>query len=151
MRVAVGKHDVRAQFPWKVRQAEIEKEYAIDSFQVEFPIHAFLALASDGLRKVIQCPFTEIDMLFVLHLHDELFVVFIRAIHIVNQSAVFLKYRKQFLIQEFDVLHLPLSVQQGVEEVNQQILVDFLPEDALETHIRKRINELSHIFPFYDS
>ena len=39
---------------------------------------------------------------------------------------------------------LAFTVQQGIEEVYQQVFVDFLPEDALEAHIGKRVYELCH-------
>ena len=45
-----------------------------------------------------------------------------------------------------NVLHLPLALQQRVEEVNQQVFVDFLPEDALEAHVGEGVDELSYGF-----
>ena len=83
-------------------------------------------------------------MFLVLHFHDELLAVLVRAIHIVNQTSVALKYGQQFFVEELDVLHLAFAVQQGIEEVYQQVFIDFLPEDALEAHIGKWVYELCH-------
>ena len=85
-------------------------------------------------------------MLLVLHLHDKLLAFLVRAIHVINQAAVFLIDRKQFLIKEMNVLHLPLAVQQGIEEVNQQVLVDFLTEDALEATSAKGLMNFDIVF-----
>ena len=85
-------------------------------------------------------------MLLVLHLHDKLLAFLVRAIHVINQAAVFLIDRKQFLIKEMNVLHLPLAVQQGIEEVNQQVLVDFLTEDALEATSVKGLMNFDIVF-----
>ena len=85
-------------------------------------------------------------MLLVLHLHDKLLAFLVRAIHVVNQAAVFLIDRKQFLIKEMDVLHLPLAVQQGIEEVYQQVLVDFLTKMRLKPTSVKGLMNLDIIF-----
>ena len=48
------------------------------------------------------------------------------------------------------ILRSPL--QQAVQEINQQILVNLLPEYQFEPHIRKRVDKLSHklfIFGFH--
>ena len=145
MRVAVGQHDVGAQLPGQVRELEVEEKHAVDSLQAEHPVHAFLPLARDGLREVIECPLTEVDVLFVLHFDDKLFATLVRAIDVVDQSTVFFVGREQFLVEKTDVFHLSFAFQQGIEEVDEQVFVDFLPEDALEAHVGKGIDESCHV------
>ena len=44
-----------------------------------------------------------------------------------------------------------LPFQQAVQEVYQQILIDFLTENTFETHVRKRVDEPCHILLFLQS
>ena len=103
VRIPVGQDDVRAEFAGRVGQVEIHEEDAIHGFQVEFPFGTPFPLPGDGLREVVQSPFTEKGLFTVLHFHDELFTVFIRTIYVIDDAPVAGKVRQQLFVQECDV------------------------------------------------
>ena len=58
------------------------------------------------------------------------------------QPAIVFIQRYLLFVQQRDTFHLAFAFQQGIQEIKQQVLVDFLTEDALEAHIGKGIDEL---------
>ena len=77
----------------QLSQLKVEKEHAIHGFQAEFPIHSPLSLTGYGLRQVIDGALAEVHVFPILHFHDKLFAVLIRAIDVVDETAIFLIYR----------------------------------------------------------
>ena len=96
------------------------------------------------MGEVEQRALLEVDLLLVLHLHDEVVTIVVRTINVIDNAPVAFKLRQQFLVQKLDVLDVPFSYQEVVQEVNQQVLADLLSEDSLEPYIGKRIDKLCH-------
>ena len=92
MRVPVGQHHVGAELVGHdVLQPEVHEEHAVDRLEVEFPVHSLFPLACDGLRQVVERPLAEVDLLAVLHLHDELLAVLVGAVDVIDDSPVALE------------------------------------------------------------
>ena len=142
--VTVGQHDIRTQLPRRIVQPEIHEKHAIDSFQIEHPVHTLLPLFGNCARQIIQSPLLEILLAAVLHLHDELLTAFRRAVHIINAATVAHFFRQHFLVKKMNVGNMLLSDQKVIKEIDKQVLVDFLSENHLEPHIGERIDELCH-------
>ena len=53
-------------------------------------------------------------------------------------------FAQNLFVQELNVVDVPFAHEEAVEEIYQQILVDFLPEDALKAHVGEGIDELCH-------
>ena len=140
----VGKNDVATQTVMQAIQTKIHKENAINSFQVKHPAGTFFALPHNGTRQVEQGTFAEIHLAAVLHFHDKLLAVLIGTVNVINTVAVFHRFSHYFLVEETDIQNVLLTGKQAVQEINQQILVDFLTEDALEPHICKRVDKSRH-------
>ena len=145
MRLPVAQYHIRPELSRRILQPEIHEKDAIDGLQFEFPPRPLLPLPGDGLREIEQRPLAEILLAPVLHLDDELLAVVRRAINVIDAVAVFHRISQHFFINKLNVFDVPLAHQQIVQEINQQILVDFLPEDAFETDIGERIDKSTHI------
>ena len=61
---------------------------------------------------------------------------------VVNDAPFLFVVRQLFLIHEAEIFYPLFAREEFVEKVHQQILVDFLAEDALEAHIGERINKM---------
>ena len=83
-------------------------------------------------------------MFLILHFHDELLSIFIRAIDVVDQCAVVVVEGHLFFVEKPDVFHLPFAFQQGVQKVDQHGFVDLLSEDQLEAYVGKGVDEFWH-------
>ena len=125
---------------------EVHEENAVDSLEIEHPIWSFSALVSDGTGEVIDRPFLEVPVSPILHFYDEPLAVLVLAVDVVNATSVVSCRRQLFLVEEGDVDNPFLALQQVVQEINKEVLVDLLPEDALEAHIRKWIDKSSHSY-----
>ena len=88
MRITASQYHVRPEFVRSVRQTEVQEKHAIYRFQVKLPMSAPFSLPGNSMRQVKKSPLLEIRLLFVLHLHNELFTALCRAINVVNNSAV---------------------------------------------------------------
>ena len=148
MRITISQYHVRPEFVRSVRQTEVQEKHAIYRFQVKLPMSAPFSLPGNSMRQVKKSPLLEIRLLFVLHLHNELFTALCRAINVVNNSAVTHVFRKQFLIQKGYIRDTLLVYKQTVQEINQQVFRYFLPEYFLKAYIRERIDKFSHFLCF---
>ena len=80
----------------------------------------------------------------VLHLHDDVLTAFRLTEDVVYQRTVSVRDAKLFLVEILHIDYMVLVLQKGIQEGNKHWLRHFLAEDALETDVRKRIDELSH-------
>ena len=82
----------------------------------------------------------------VLDFHDKPLAILILAIDVVNATAVVGRRTQLLLVEEGDVDDSFLALQQVVQEINKEVLVDLLSEDALEAHVREWIDKSSHSY-----
>ena len=82
----------------------------------------------------------------VLDFHDEPLAVLVLAVDVVDATSVVSRCRQLLLVEEGDVDDPFLALQQVVQEINEEVLVDLLPEDALEAHVREWIDKTSHSY-----
>ena len=144
MRITVRKDNVRAELVGSVLQTEVHEEDTVNGLQVKLPAGSLLTLTRNGMRKIEQRTLLKVRLLPVLHLHDDMLPCLRGAIDVINNTPVTHVFGQQLFIQKSDVLYGPLTHQQVVQEVYEQILADLLAEYLLETHVRKRIDKFSH-------
>lgn len=144
MRVTVRKDNVRAELVGSVLQTEVHEEDTVNGLQVKLPAGSLLTLTRNGMRKIEQRTLLKVRLLPVLHLHNDMLPRLRGAIDVINNTPVTHVFGQQFFIQKSDVLYGPLTHQQVVQEVYEQILADLLAEYLLEAHVRKRIDKFSH-------
>ena len=104
------------------------------------------SLLPDGERRIIDASVLEELLFAFLHLHDEMFALLVLAVHIEHGTPVVLLRAEVFGVQVGDVLYLFPSVQQGVEEADEQFLVYFRTEQLLECEVGIKVD-----VSFYDS
>ncbi len=144
MRVTVGKNDVRTKLVGHILQPEVHKENTVNGFQVKTPIGTLLALAGNGMGKIIQSAFAEVDLLAVLHLDNKLLTVLSRTVNVVDDTTVAHILGQDLLIQKSDIGDALLLHKKVIEKIYQQVLADFLTEDFLKTDVRERIDIFCH-------
>ena len=140
--------DIRAELLLEVYRAEVEECHKIDRVNRIVPCRTSLSLAGYRLRHVVYAPVLEEWLRLVLHLYYNLLAVVGLTIYVVYQRPVFLKQGWLLLVEECQVCDVLLSLEQAVEEVEQQRFRQLLSEDSLETDIGERINVFCHIALF---
>lgn len=75
----------------------------------------------------------------VLHLHDEVLARVGGAVDVIYEAPVVGRKRKLLLVAEPEVADVSLTLKEGVEKINQDVLVDFLTEYPLEADIREGV------------
>ena len=90
----------------------------------------------------------KIGLPLVLHFQDESLASVGFAENIVDNASLIFGLGQLLLVFEYYVLDVELSLQQIVEKANQQILAEFLTEDALEAPIGEGVDVLCHLVRF---
>ena len=80
----------------------------------------------------------------MLHLHDDLLLGVRLAEDVIHGSSLVFRLRKLLLVHEAQVRDMTLPHQQIVQKLDQQILIDLLTEDSLESPVGKRIDKSTH-------
>ena len=144
MCVSVVQPDIGAKLLFYAFLLEVHKEDAVHGFQVELPVNPSFALAGNGASEIVDGPFAKESLASVLHLYDELLPVFIGAVNIVDAAAVFDGFALNLFVQETDVADVLFACKETVEEIYQQVFVDFLSKDAFEANIGEWVDEFRH-------
>ena len=147
-RALLRQDDIRAELLLKVYWGEAQESHQRDRSDLIVPCRTSLALTGYGLRDIVYAPVLEEWLRLVLHLHDDLFAFVRFAIDVVNQRPVFLKQCGLFLVEKGQVGDMLFTLEQTVEEVEQQRFRQLLSEDSIETDVGERINVFCHIFLF---
>ena len=90
----------------------------------------------------------KIGLPLVLHFQDESLASVGFAENIVDNASLIFGLKQLLLVFKYYVLDLELSLQQIVEKANQQILAEFLTEEALEAPIGEGVDVLCHLVRF---
>ena len=84
-----------------------------------------------------------------MHFHQYVLSCVGLAIHIIDETAVFVPFTQALLVEKLQVGDMSFTFKQVVKEVYEKRLRDFLSENHFEPHIGERIDKLSHICHFY--
>ena len=136
--------DIRAELLADVIEAEVQETHEIHGADAVSPVHAALALARYGFRRIIDAALLEIGLLAVLHLHDDVLAAVGLAEDVVNQRAAVLELCGLLFVEERYLLDDALAFEQIVQEIQQEGAGQLLAEDALETYIGKRVDIFAH-------
>ena len=90
----------------------------------------------------------KIGLPLVLHFQDESLARVGFAENIVDNASLIFGLGQLLLVFKYYVLDVELSLQQIVEKANQQILAEFLTEEALEAPIGEGVDVLCHLVRF---
>ena len=120
-------------------ETEIQDAYRVNALQTIIPVSTG-SLFTNGKGRIIKAPVFEKLLLALLHLHQEIFALFVRAIDIKHGTAVVFLRAQVFRVQVGDVADFLTALQQGIQETDKQILVDFRTEQFLEREIRIKID-----------
>ena len=113
----------------------VEQSYHIDVFELVVPCVALLGLLADWEGSIVERTVLEIGLGSVLHLYDKLLALLVLAIDVENGLAVGTDIPDMLAVEERHVLDDLLAIKEGVEKVDEQVLVWNSAEDALETEI----------------
>ena len=147
----VHQRDIRAELLANVVEAEVQETHEIHGADAISPVHAPLALARYGFRRIIDAALLKVWLLAVLHLHDDVFAAVGLAEDVVNQRATVLELCGLLLVKERNLLDDALAFEQVVQKIQQEGAGQFLTEDALETYIGKRVDVFAHYIIAFNS
>ena len=102
---------------------EVEQGNGVDMVELEIPFITLGSLLTDREGGIEQGTVLEVCLVGILHFHDKLLAVFSFAIYIEDGLAVGIYISHVLRVQILHVLNNLSSVEQAVEETNQQILV----------------------------
>ena len=120
-------------------ETKIQDTDRVDGLQTIIPI-ATGCLLAHGERRIVNAAVLEELLLAFLHFHQKILAPLVRAVDIEHGTAVIFLRAQMFRIEIGDVLDLLASLQEGVEETDKQVLVDFCPKKFLEREIRIEID-----------
>jgi len=117
--------------------------------QIEVPVCALRCLLFDREGGIVQRPVLEILLVGILHFHDELFALLVLAIHVEDGFPVCVDVSDMFAVEVFHISDDLFFLEQGVQEVDEQVLVGLGAENALETEVGEQADisffYLSHV------
>ena len=124
-----------------VREYEVQDSYRIDILQMVVP-GAYGSLLTDGEGGIVDTAVLEERLLGLLHLDNHLTPVGQLAIHVVDSLSVCIAVAKMLVVQIGEVGDFLLTFEEGIEETNQQVLVQFCAEQFLKSEVCVRVNVL---------
>ena len=113
----------------------VEQSYHIDVFELVVPYIALHGLLADWEGSIVERTVFKKSLIGILHLDDKLLTLLVLAIDIENGLAVGTDIPDMLAVEERHVLYDLLAIKEGVEKVDEQVLVGNSAEDALETEI----------------
>ena len=113
----------------------VEQSYHIDVFELVVPYVTLLGLLTNREGCVLERTVFKKSLIGILHLDDKLLALLVLTIDVENGLAVGTDIPDMLAIEERHVLYDLLAIKEGVEKVDEQVLVWNSAEDALETEI----------------
>ena len=129
-------------------QVEVQQSNSIYMFKLEVPFCPLWSLFTDRKSRIEQRTILEILLISILHLNDELFTTFIFAIYIKDGLALGKDITNVLTIQVLHILDDLKTIKQGIQEIDEQILVRLCSKNTLKTEIGKQAN-ISFLYPFH--
>jgi hypothetical protein len=117
-----------------VGEDEVQDADHVDILQVEVPVAAG-CLFTDGVSGVENAAVFEIVLLGLLHFDDELLAIGVLAIDIEDGLAVCKACTKVLVVEILDVDDFLVTVEQGIEETDEQVFVHLCTEELLEAEV----------------
>ena len=102
---------------------EVEQGNGVDMVEFEIPFITLGSLLTDREGGIEQGTVLEVCLVCILHFHDKLLSVFSFTIYVEDGLAVGIYISHVLRVQILHVLNNLSSVEQAVEETDQQILV----------------------------
>ena len=93
-------------------QEKINEKYSIHRFYIELPTLSLHTLTDNGMRKVIQSTFFEINLGAVLHLHNYFLTRVRGAEDVVDGNTLSRIDRQLLIVQKGKVGYHPFALQQ---------------------------------------
>ena len=123
-----------------LRECEVQQTYRIDIIQVVVP-RSLGGLLADGVGSIVDAAVLEVVLLGFLHLDDKAPAVVRLAIDIEHGPAVSVAVAQMFAVEVLHIHYLTLAAaEQGIEEANQQVLVQFGAKQLLEPEVGVRVD-----------
>ena len=120
-------------------EGEVEDADDIHGLEAVVPVSP-LALFLDGKGGVVEASVLE-ELLFpALHLNQDLLAPLVLAIHVEHGLAVGLADAEVFRVEVRERTHLLFSLEQAVDEADEQVFVHLRSEKLLEPEVRIRVH-----------
>ena len=129
-------------------QVEVQQSNCIYMFKLEVPFCPLWSLFTDRKSRIEQRTILEILLISILHLNDELFTTLIFAIYVKDGLALGKDITNVLTIQVLHILNDLKTIKQGIQEIDEQILVRLCSKNTLKTEIGKQAN-ISFLYPFH--
>ena len=117
-----------------VGEDEVEDADGVHGLQLEVPV-ASHGLLPDGERGIVDAAVLEVVLLGLLHLDDELLALLVLAVDVEDGLAVDVACAEMFVVEVGDVADDLMTVEQGIEETDEQVLVHLRAEELLEAEV----------------
>ncbi len=114
---------------------EVEKRHDIDVVEAEVPVGTRRRLFADGEGGIEQRTVFEELLEGILHFHNELFPAFVFAVDVEDGFPVGIGVAHVLAVAVVYVRHHLLSVEEGVEEVDEEFFVKLSAEYSLEAEV----------------
>ena len=102
---------------------KVEQSNCVNMVELEVPFTTLRSLLTNRKSGIEQGTVLEVCLVCILHFHDKLLAVFSFAIYVKDGLAVGIDVAHVLRIQILHVLNNLSSIEQAVEETDQQILV----------------------------
>ena len=109
--ITVCQYNIGAQLLVLI-QEKINEKYSIHRFYIELPTLSLHTLTNNGMRKVIQSTFLEINLGAVLHLHNYFLTRVRGAEDVVDGNTLSRIDRQLLIVQKGKVGYHPFALQQ---------------------------------------
>ena len=120
-------------------KAKIQDSNGIDAFQTVIPL-ATRGLLANGKGRVIDAAVFEELLLAFLHLHQKVFTFLVLAIYIKHGTPVVFLCAQMLGIEIGYLTDFFTTMQQCVQETDEQIFIDFCSKQLLKCKVRIEID-----------
>ena len=101
----------------------VEQSYHIDVFELVVPYIALLGLLADWEGSIVERTVFKKSLIGILHLDDKLLALLVLTIDVENGLAFRADIPDVFAVEKCHVLYDLLAIKEGVEKVDEQVLV----------------------------
>ena len=107
-----------------IGKVEVEQTDDVDRVETEVPLSATLCLLAYRESGIVDGAVLEELLIYVLHLDDELLTLIVLTIHVEYSTSSVGTVAKLLGVEISDILHILLTMEHGVKEADEQLLVE---------------------------
>ena len=121
----------------RLAHVEVDDGDDVDGRELVVPLLTALGLLAYGEGGVVDGAVLHEGLGGVLHLDDEALAALVHAVYVEYGLALDGAVGEVLAVEVLEVGYDLLALEEGVEEVYEQVFVDLLAEDALEAEVRE--------------